>query len=139
MAVAGWGGRGVCLLLGLGHAKAGGGVNNHPYLGCWRWSMGAWGEPALASPSAALATNRGQRQARAAAPESLAVDLVLRTECGVGPPWLDSRGPPGSAPGPWVDRGVASQTGSPEKGCASSPRSRTRHHAQDRGFATAFG
>jgi len=93
-------GLGVCLLLVLGRVEAGSGADDHLGVACWGWSVDVRGGPALASPAAAPAKNRGPRQARAAAPESLGVDCVLLTERGVGPPWLDSRGPPGSAGDP---------------------------------------
>ena len=131
-------GLGVCLLLAAGHAEAGRGVDDHPRLPCWRWSVGAWGEPALASPTAALAKNRGPRQARAAAPESLAVELVLLTECGVGPPWLDSRGPPDGAAGTRSTAALPARPVAQGKGVCIFPRSWTKHHAQEGGFATAF-
>ena len=93
-------GLGVSLLLVLGRVEAGSGADDHLGVACWGWSVDVRGGPALASPAAAPAKNRGPRQARAAAPESLGVDCVLLTERGVGPPWLDSRGPPGSAGDP---------------------------------------
>ena len=130
-------GLGVCLLLGLTEARTG--VPSGLSIACWGRYLGPWGEPTLASLAAPFGENRGPRQARVAAPESLAVDLALLAERGVGPPWLDSRGPPGGAAGTRVDCGAAGQTGSPgREGGASSPRARTRHQAQEGGFATAF-
>jgi hypothetical protein len=105
-------GLGVCLLLGLTEARTS--VPRGLYITGWGRSLGPWGEPALASPAAPFGENRGPRQARAAAPESLAVDLVLLTERGVGPPWLDGRGPPGGAAGTRVDCGTSGQVGSLE-------------------------
>jgi hypothetical protein len=131
-------GLGVCLLLALGHTETGRGVDSQPCLASWGRSVGAWGEPALASPTAALAKNRGPRQAGAALPEFLAIDWVPLTERGVGPSWLDSRGPPGNAPGTWVDRRAAGQTGSPGEGCALPHPAGTGHQAREGGFSTAF-
>jgi len=108
-------GLGVCLLLVLGRVEAGSGADNHLCVACWGRSVGVWGGPALASPAAAPAKNRGARQARAAAPESLGVDCVLLTERGVGPPWLDSRGPPSGAGGPG-STAATGKTGSPRQG-----------------------
>ncbi len=108
----------VCLLLSLAQRDAVRGVNRHPGLG-WGQCAGSLGEPALASPIAALtptARNPGPRQARAGALESLTVYWVLLAEREVPPLWLDTRGPPGSAEGTLVDCGAAGQAGSPRQG-----------------------
>jgi len=83
-------GLGLCLLLALGHPETGRGMDSHLCVAGWGRSVGLWREPALASPTPTLAQNRGARRGRAAAPDGLAVDLVLWTEGGVGPPWLDT-------------------------------------------------
>jgi hypothetical protein len=135
-------GLGVWLLLAFVHSEAERGVDSHWCVARGSRSVGPRGEPALASPTAALAKNCGPGQARAAVPESLAVDLALLTERGVDPPWLDSRGPPGSTPGAWVERRANGQTGSPEQGvCASSPRGPDQAptpRSREGGFATGF-
>ena len=131
-------GLGVCLLLVLGRVEAGSGADDHLGVACWGWSVDVRGGPALASPAAAPAKNRGPRQARAAAPESLGVDCVLLTERGVGPPWLDSRGPPGSAGGPG-STAATGKTGSPRQGGSVDPNPCRRiPRSQEGGFATAF-
>lgn len=130
-------GLGVCLLLALGHPEAGRGVDSRRWIACRGWSVGPWGEPALPSPTAApLARKAAPRRAHAAPSESPAVHWVLWTERDAGPPWLDSRGPPGKVPGTWDDPRAAGQIGSPRQGVCilpeGKPSSRTRHHAQER-------
>jgi hypothetical protein len=106
-------GLGVCLLLALGHPEVGRGMDSHPWVACGARSVGPWGEPALASPSAARAAQKATPcQAHTAPPESRAVHLVLLTPRGIGPPWLDSRGPPGKVCATLVDSGAAGQTDS---------------------------
>jgi hypothetical protein len=110
-------GLGVCLLLALGHLEAGRGVDSHPGIARWGRSVGSWGEPAFASPPAAPAARKAtRRQAHTAPSESRAVHLVLLTERDVGPPWLDSRGPPGKV------RGPGSTPGLPARSVAQSKR-----------------
>src|SRR5215831_11408833 len=84
----------------------------------WGWSVGLWEEPALASPPAAPAAQKATpRQAHVAPSESRAVHPLLLTERDVGPPRLDSRGPPGKVRGTLVvDSRAASQTDSPKPG-----------------------
>ena len=108
-------GLGVCLLLALGQAKAGKGMEPHSCLARWDQSLGAWGEPAPASPTAASAQNPGPCNTPLEVSHPLPVELMLLTECDVGPPGLDSRGPPGKARGAPVDPRAAGQTGSPKR------------------------
>ena len=133
-------GLGLCLLLALGHPEVRRGMDRHPCLAGWGRSISLWREPALASPTPALAQNRGGRRGRAAAPDGLTVDGVLGIERGVGPPWLDTRGPPGSAAGTWVQLGAAGKTGSPRQGevCISEPMHSDQLHVQDRGFCNSL-
>jgi hypothetical protein len=134
-------GVGVCLLLALGRSDVVRGVDSHPRI-AWRSpSVGRWGEPVSASPTATPATrSSGPTQARVGSPESLAAHLVLSTERHVSP--LDTRGPPGKVQEPLVICKAASKGDSPEQwGRTLPPRgpcTRTRHHAQEGGFATAF-
>ena len=135
-------GLGVCLLLVLGRVEAGSGADNHLCVACWGRSVGPWGEPALASPPAALARQATPPQARTAPSESGVVDLVLLTERDVAPMWLDSRGPPGKVRATWVDSRAAGQTGSPKQEGAyaplQGPSPPSRRHRSKGGFATAF-
>ena len=124
-------GLGVWLLLAIVHSEAKGGVDSHPCLARWARSIGPWREPALASPTAALAQNRGPLQARAAAPGSPVVDLVPLTEGGVGPPWMDGRGPPGKVPGTLVDYGLpARPVAQGKRGGLTHPCSPTRPYQE---------
>ncbi len=116
-------GLGVCLLLALGHPEVGRGVDSHPCVARWGRSVGPWGEPTPAPPTAAPAARKAApRQAHVAPSESRALHLLLLTERGVGPPWLDSRGPPGKARGTWSTPGLPARSIAQGRGCASSPR-----------------
>jgi hypothetical protein len=119
-------GLGVCLLLALGHPEAGRGADSHPCLAGWARSVGPWGEPTAAPPTAVPAARKAApRQAHAAPSES--DPLHLLTERGIGPPWLDSRGPPGKVRGTWVDSRAAGQIGSPKEGGAYASPTRSKH------------
>jgi hypothetical protein len=135
-------GLGVCLLLVLGHPGAGKGADNHPCIARWGRSVGPWGDPALPWPPAAAARKAMPRQAHTATSESRAVHLVLFTERDVGPPWLDSRGPPGKVCGTLVDSRAAGKTGSLKQGGAMLPQpgpsAPWQAPPQEGGFATAF-
>ena len=97
----------VCLLLGLDPAKTGRGVGGHPCVAGWGRSVGGWTEPALASPTATRTAGKAAPcQAQTTPSESRALQQPLSPEGGVGPPWLDSRGPPGEVPGPLADLGL---------------------------------
>jgi len=128
----------VCLLLGLDPAKTGRGVGGHPCVAGWGRSVGGWTEPALASPTATRTAGKAAPcQAQTTPSESRALQQPLLPEGGVGPPWLDSRGPPGEVPGPLADLGLPCSPGKREV------RIRTHvvwtgDHPQERGFATAF-
>src|SRR5262249_61665455 len=122
----------------LGRVGEGGGAGAAVWGAARGRPGGVGGGLARASPAAAPAKNRGARQARAAAPESLGVDCVLLTERGVGPPWLDSRGPPSGAGGPG-SIAATGKTGSPRQGGGVDPNPCRRiPHSQEGGFATAF-
>jgi hypothetical protein len=136
-------GLGVCLLLALGHPEAGRGVDSRRWIAGGGWSVGRWGEPALSPPPAApVAWKATPRRAHVAPWESPAVHGVLWTERDAGPPWLDSRGPPGKVRGTWDDSRAAGQTGSLRQGVCilpeGKPSSWIRHHAQEGDFATPF-
>ena len=135
-------GLGVCWLLALGHSEAGRGVGSHPCIACWSRSVGPWGEPALPSSAAPAVRKATPPPAHAAPSESRTLHLLLLTERGVGPPWLDSRGPPGKMRGALVDSRAAGQTGSPKPGGAYASPIRSKHPlagaTQEGGFATAF-
>jgi hypothetical protein len=121
-------GLGVCLLLALGHPEAGRGMDSHPCIACWGRSVGPWGEPALASPPAALAARKAvPPQAHTAPSEFRAVHLALLSERDVGPRRLDSRGPPGKVRGTLVDSRAAGQIGSPKQGRAYASPTRSKH------------
>jgi hypothetical protein len=106
-------GVGVCLLLALSGSDVVRGVDSHPRIG-WGRSVGPWGAPASASPTAApAARSSGPTQARVGSPESPAAHLVLSTERDVSP--LDSRGPPGKVQEPLVICKAAGKGDSPEQ------------------------
>lgn len=137
-------GLGVCLLLALGRPEAGRGVESRPCVAAWGRSVGVWEEPSLAPPTTAPAAWKARpRQAHTTPSESRAIHLALLTEGDVGPPWLDSRGPPGKVHGTWVDSRAADQIGSPQSegslcfpyNCQAPP---SRQPPQERGFATGF-
>lgn len=114
----------VCLLLGLAQRDAVKGMNSHPGLG-WGRGAGWLGAPALASPTTALtptARNPGRRQAGAGPLESLTLGGVLLAERQAPPLWLDTRGPPGSVQGTWVDRGLPTRPVAQRKGGVRFPQ-----------------
>ena len=135
-------GLGVCLLLALRHSEPGRSVGSHPCLAHWVRCVGPWGDPALASPAAGPVGKAAPRQAYTAPSESRAVHPMLLTERDVGPPWLDSRGPPGKVRGTLLDCRAASQLGSPKQGGSLCFPNKFKHPlagaAARRGFATAF-
>jgi len=134
-------GLGVCLLLALAHPEAGRGVDSHPCIACSR-CIGPWGEPARASSPARAARKTTPRQAHAPASESRAVHLLLLTERDVGPPWLDSRGPPGKVRETLIDSQAVGQIGTQSQGEPILPQQGLstpwQTPPQEGGFATAF-
>jgi hypothetical protein len=120
-------GVGVCLLLALSRSEVVRGVDRHPRI-AWRSpSVGRWGEPVSASPTAApAARSSGPTQAHVGSPESLAAHLVLSTERDVSRS-LDTRGPPGKVQEPLVICKAADKGDSPEQWGAYAS-SRTSMH-----------
>jgi len=119
------------LLLALGRPQSGKSVDRHPCLAGWARSVGPWGEPTAAPPTAVPAARKAApRQAHVAPSESGPLHLLPLTKRGVGPPWRDSRGPPGKVRGTLVDSRVAGQTDSPKQGGAYASPTRPKHPQQ---------
>ena len=121
-------GLGVCWLLVLSHWEAGRGVDSYAGLACGGRCLGAWGEPPLARSPAAGGADARPRETHTAPSQSRAVHGALWTERGVGPPWLNSRGPPGKVRWTWVNPRAAGQIGSLKaKGEPALPQQGPKH------------
>jgi len=79
----------VCVLFSLCFQVVVRGWNHPACIACGDRSVGSWRGPARAAQSPELS------QARAGLLEDLAIHFVRLTDCDIGPPWLDTRGPPG--------------------------------------------
>ena len=129
----------MCLWLVLGPAKAATGMDHHLCIARGQRSVGSGEQPPLPSLIAAPTQNPGAPPAPPGVSDSLSVESKLLPKRSAGLPWWDSRGPPGKVRGTLVNSRAAGQTDSPRPGVANpNLGSWTRHHAPERGFATAF-
>lgn len=131
------------LLLALCQPHVGTGGNRHLFLACGRPSLGALvgAAPAwLILPSGTTASLE-PGEPHAGPLDSLAVPMAFSSEGDVGPPSLDTRGPPGSVQKSAQLLGLSGEADSPKQSdCTPLPDSFGWRGAapENEGFATAF-
>ena len=127
----------ACLLLILDHQSSG---NHNPQGGGDR-SVDSSRESVSISSRALLATSTRSVQTRAGPDESLASHCAQKTN-DVEPPWLDTRGPPGTCREPWVRCQDCQPTwqlrAAGRSALVSQNFGALRQKSEKRGFATAF-